>query len=248
MEGRPGTAMKPFRGILTPREAEAVVDYVRRTFMIARAPNTAYHITENGWPDHARRYAEAFPFVEGRLALSTPVEKLTPVQRRGRQLFLSACVTCHEAAGEQDKLRWDPRAVSYPRAGYSHRDPLPAPDTVSSATPYSRHDRAPAVADLSDVEREGESLYQQNCAFCHAADGTGRNWIGTFLEPHPRDLTRLGEQGMDRARLAEVIREGLPGTTMPAWRSVLTDRQIDAIVAYVSRVLADLPAGRAARK
>lgn len=246
MNGRPGTAMKPFRGIITQKEVEAVVDYVRQTFMVKRAPNTAYHTPENGWPDHARRYGEAYPFVEGTLSLSTPPDQLTPAQRRGRQLFLSACVACHESLEEEGKLRLDPRAVSFPRSGYSHRDP--PSDAVSSATPYSRHDRPPVIANLTAPEREGEALYQRNCAFCHAADGTGRNWIGTFLEPHPRDLTQLRAQGMNRARLAEVIRDGVPGTTMPAWRSVLTDRQIDAIVAYVSRALAKLPAERGTGK
>lgn len=40
---------------------------------------------------------------------------------------------------------------------------------------------------------------------------------------------------MTRARLAGVIRDGLPGTSMPAWKSVLTAANIAAPAAYNDR-------------
>ena len=92
----------------------------------------------------------------------------------------------------------------------------------------------PDAAGLSEQEQQGKGLYQDNCAFCHAADGTGQNWIGSFLQPHPRDLTEV--QGMTKERLRAVILDGLADTTMPAWRHVLDDEQVDAVVAYVMRV------------
>ncbi|MBF0283556.1 MAG: cytochrome c [Magnetococcales bacterium] len=93
------------------------------------------------------------------------------------------------------------------------------------------------MAGLTASEQRGEALYQANCAFCHAADGTGRNWIGSFLEPHPRDLTQpefMG--GMPPGRLKQVIREGLPGTSMPAWGGVLSADQINDVTEYIARV------------
>ena len=61
---------------------------------------------------------------------------------------------------------------------------------------------------LSARELRGQALFQENCAFCHAADGTGRNWIGSFLQPHPRDLTAPAfMRSMTASRLAGVIRE-----------------------------------------
>ena len=39
--------------------------------------------------------------------------------------------------------------------------------------------------------------------------------------------------GMDAARLGGVIRDGLPGTSMPAWRHVLDGDEIDALVRYI---------------
>jgi cytochrome c oxidase cbb3-type subunit 3 len=40
---------------------------------------------------------------------------------------------------------------------------------------------------------------------------------------------------MTRERLAQVIREGLEGTSMPAWKHVLEPAEIDAVGAYVAR-------------
>lgn len=241
--GKPGTAMKGFAGILQPREIAAVTDFVRREFMVAKAQNTRYHTAANGWPNH-ERYAAAFPFATGKVALDTPWEQLAPQQAAGKRLFLAACVSCHDRAHvDNEGLPWESRPLSYPRNHFSPGDyPTPVAksspplDAVTSASPYLLHDRPPRLSGLTAVERRGETLYQQNCAFCHAADGTARNWIGSFMEPHPRDLTSSAAMsGMTRARLETVIREGLPGTSMPAWKSVLSERDVEAVAAYVGR-------------
>jgi mono/diheme cytochrome c family protein len=64
----------------------------------------------------------------------------------------------------------------------------------------------------------------------------GRNWIGAFLEPHPRDLTdREFARTRSRRQLAQAIGDGIPGTSMPAWKSVLEADEIDSILAYIAR-------------
>ena len=245
--GRSGTAMKGFEGILKPAEIASVTDFVRREFMIDKSPNTRYHTAENGWPNH-ERYAAAFPFATGKIMLDAPVESMTPEQRAGRRLFMSSCVSCHDRAKVSEPgAPWESRPLSYPRNGFSPGDNYASPgrtgpgatpgvDAVTSATPYHLHDKVPQLAGLSAQQRMGESLYQENCAFCHAADGTGRNWIGSFLEPHPRDLTsKIVMSAMTPERLSGVIRDGLPETSMPAWKSVLKEDEIEAVVAYVGR-------------
>jgi len=232
--GRPGTAMMSFAGQLSDDDIAAVIDFIREAFIKGLDSNTYYHTPENGWDDH-QRYAAAFPFALGEIALDIPWDELTEDQRRGKQLFMSACITCHDRAEVKDNgAIWDPRAVSYPRSGFDHRHQ--EIDARSGATLYARHDQAPALTGLSKQEQLGESLFQDNCAFCHAADGSGRNWIGSFLEPHPRDLTNpVTRAGMTHDRLRTAIESGLPGTTMPAWKSILDEDEIDAIIAYISR-------------
>lgn len=233
--GRPGTAMKPFASLLSDHEIAAVVDFVRDEFMQRKAPNMRYHSLPNGWSDH-ERFAIAFPFVRGEVALSADQRELTAAQRAGRELYLSSCISCHDIARRGDTAPvWQSEAVSYPRTGFATGDFLDPPDAVTGATTFASHDIVPAVAGLSPSARHGESLFQANCAFCHAADGTGKNWIGTFMQPHPRDLTNtVFMRGMTRERLRSAIADGLPGTSMPAWAGVLSTEDIHGIVEYIS--------------
>jgi cytochrome c oxidase cbb3-type subunit 3 len=240
--GRPGTAMMSFSSVLQPNEVAAVTDFIRQEFMVARAENTRYHTEANGWFNH-ERYTAAFPFALGEIPLDTPWEQLTPQQADGKRLFMTSCVSCHDHARVNDEgVHWESRAISYPRNQFSPGDYSFLPvkgesvDAMSSATPYHLHDQPPKLVGLTESEHRGEILFQQNCAFCHAADGTARNWIGSFMEPHPRDLTKAPVMdSMTKTRLKNVIREGLPGTSMSAWKSVLSEQQIEDIIAYVGR-------------
>ncbi|NMG31983.1 c-type cytochrome [Aromatoleum evansii] len=239
--GKPGTAMKGFKGIIPERDIELVVDFVREEFIRRKLVNTRYHTKENGWPNH-ERHKVAFPFATGEIPLDRPWDKLSPVEQRGKRLFLSTCITCHDHARTEDPgPAWGGRPLSYPRNHFDPGDYTAAPptaaDAIASASPYKLHDVIPQVAGLSAAEKRGETLFQANCAFCHGATGTGKNWIGSFMEPHPRDLTDPAfMRDMTRERLAHTIREGLPNTSMPAWKLVLKGDEIDAIISYVSRV------------
>lgn len=238
-KGRPGSAMMGFDVVLKKHEIEAVIDFIRQEFMQGTPRNTRYHTPENGWANH-ERYAAAFPFALGNIALDMPDEKLTAAQKTGKRLFLTSCITCHDGGpGDTDAPIWDQQSISYPRGGYSHKQPMV--DAVSSASPFAKHDQQPKLRELSKQQQLGEQLFQANCAFCHAADGTGKNWIGSFLQPHPRNLVNSDAmQKMTRSRLKQVILEGLPGTTMPAWQSVLSPAQIDAVIAYIDRAFQPL--------
>lgn len=234
--GRPGTAMKSYANTLSADEIAAVSAFVEREFVHAKARNTAYHTPENGWPGHDR-HAAAFPFARGTIALDAPPESLSEEQRRGRALFMSACISCHDRARVEDEgPAWAARPVSYPRIGFLPGTPnTPPVDAVSSASVYAKHEVAPRLQGLSAQERRGEALFQANCAFCHGGDGTGKNWIGQFMEPKARDLTLYTPDTMPRERLVQRIREGLPETSMPAWRDVMQPAEIDAVAAYVQR-------------
>lgn len=232
--GRPGTAMKSFSGILNSDEMQRLANFVVEEFVERKAVNTRYHTPQNGWDNHDR-YRSAYPFISGEIPLSRSWESLTPEQVAGKRLYLSSCISCHDSgAAEEPQARWEGHPLSFPRNQYSPSNP--PLDAMTSASPYAKHDVAKKIVALTRLEKRGERLFQSNCAFCHGADGTGKNWIGSFLEPHPRNLTDVAAMsGMSKKRLTEVIREGLPGTSMPAWKAVLRSDDIRAIVAYVGR-------------
>lgn len=234
--GRPGTAMKSFKGIISDAEMAAVAAFIVDEFVQRKAENTRYHTAENGWPEHDR-YRIAFPFAKGEIPLSQPWEQLTAEQVAGKRLYLASCVSCHDrGAPAEDEVAWDSRPLSFPRNNFSLAAPPPKVDAMTSASPYALHEIKPKLGRMNRKERRGERLFQNNCAFCHGADGTGKNWIGQFMEPHPRNLQDPAFMGTaTRQSIAHAIREGLPGTSMPAWKEVLSNDDIDALLTYISR-------------
>lgn len=231
--GRPGTAMRSFARVLSREERTRVIDYVRSAFMQGARPELRYHTAANGWRDHERA-APAFPFATGEIPLDAPVETMSPAQRNGRRLFLETCTTCHEGSRQaQAAPAWDPRAVSYPRST----------ETCDGCHESARLlARAPAQATVAGrgqaTDARGRELFLRNCAFCHGTDGSGRNWIGTFLEPHARDLRQPRFAARSAEALRQVIRDGLPGTSMPGWGGVLSAEELDAVAAYVGHTIA----------
>ena len=229
--GKPETAMTEFSRLLNNQEIQAVVDFIRLEFMQNKRPNSRYHTAENGWPNH-QRYALAFPFASGEIPLDTPWEQLNQQQIKGRQFFLNSCVSCHDRSRVNNEGDiWKKQSISYPRNNYSHT----RIDAVSSASIYAKHDISPDTPPLSDSASAGKILWLDNCAFCHAADGSGQNWIGSFLEPPPRDLRKASFMSkMSRSTLTQRIENGLKNTSMPAWKSVLNKTQIEQIISYIS--------------
>ncbi len=229
--GVPGTAMKSFVRVLDARQRTAVVDYVRSAFMQGAPGRRRYHTAENGWVDHDRTSA-AFPFATGETPLDAPPESLEPRQRGGRRLFLSACVSCHEGTRRAEGgLTWDRRALSFPRS-------------VETCEGCHESARLLVTRGVSPHGRlDGADLFRRNCAFCHGTDGSGHNWIGTFLEPHARDLRESRIAALDAVALAEIIRNGLPGTSMPAWKGMLSDAELFAVAGHVRALAAAGPVG-----
>ena len=68
----------------------------------------------------------------------------------------------------------------------------------------------------------GASLYAARCADCHGADATGGRGP---------DLTRLWGAGATDDRVFQTIRQGVPGSIMPA--SAAPDAEVRVLVAYL---------------
>lgn len=230
--GIPGTAMMSFSYFLNQEEIELVVDFVRTEFMKNKSKNTVYHTAEAGWPNH-ERYLAAFPFANGTIAIDTPDEKLNAEQRAGKHLYLSACITCHDNGFVvSEGPIWRTESISYPRNNYSFSDF----DGVTGASVFLKHDQPESVENLSEMAKAGETLWNDNCAFCHAKDGTGHNWIGSFLERKPRDLTSPAFMSyLSKDDIRERIKSGVVNSSMPAWQDVLSEEQLDQIIGYIDQ-------------
>lgn len=105
------------------------------------------------------------------------------------------------------------------------RDGLLEPQQISEVVEYvlaisgQEHDAALAAP--------GETVFIDNCATCHADDGTG---LTEFGAPNLTDAIWL--YGGDRATITETVVNGRSGI-MPSWASRLSPEQIKEVALYV---------------
>ena len=78
---------------------------------------------------------------------------------------------------------------------------------------------------LTGSASDGADVYADTCASCHGADGSG----GTGSA-----LTETGP-GMSRTEIIDILIDGIPGTSMVSYRSILTAQEIADVAAYVER-------------
>ena len=105
------------------------------------------------------------------------------------------------------------------------------PDTEFQAmTAYLMSLKTPPV--LND----SSGTYSTLCARCHGDLGNGKGLISVYLDPYPRDLTKAGFiNSKTEERLMKSIREGVTGTSMPAWGRVLNDEQIRGVLDHIQK-------------
>ena len=95
--------------------------------------------------------------------------------------------------------------------------------------------QAPAASEA------GKVLYDDKCAHCHGIEGAGDGSAAENLLPRPRDFTR----GLYKIRstesaqlptdqdLFDIISNGMPGSSMPAWSGLLSEDQRWQLVAHI---------------
>ncbi|MGH9025882.1 MAG: cytochrome bc1 complex diheme cytochrome c subunit [Acidimicrobiia bacterium] len=163
---------------------------------------------------------------------------------RGRELFLTDCVSCHGSEGEGTDQGPDLRGVGAASADFflsTGRMPNTEPDrqALSKRSPYNQDeidDLVAYVASLApgppipDVDnpagdlQEGGVLYRLNCQPCHSAAGDGGALSSGRVAPELHSATSV--------QAAEAMRIG-PGP-MPVFdEDTFTDEQVNSIVRYV---------------
>ena len=94
----------------------------------------------------------------------------------------------------------------------------------------------------TEAEREsGRALYLRNCSQCHGENGDGAGYATPRLYPRPREFTmgnfkvRSTPSGElpTHQDLVNIIRRGMPYTSMPAWPN-LSDQEVSDLAYYLT--------------
>ena len=84
----------------------------------------------------------------------------------------------------------------------------------------------------ADAATAGAEIFKNNCVPCHGAQGHGDGPAGAALSPRPKNLVLLASSVGDDY-LYWRINTGKEGTSMVAWKGVLSDEQIWQVVSFV---------------
>ncbi len=99
----------------------------------------------------------------------------------------------------------------------------------------------------TEAQREsGKALYLKYCAQCHGEKGDGEGYAAPHLLPRPRNFTtgkfkvRSTPNGAlpTHQDLLNIIRRGMPYTSMPAWPS-LSDQDVSNLAYYIKTFFPD---------
>ena len=271
--GKPGTAMAAWKTQLQPQQIEAVVDYVRSTFMPAPVETANSRgrqvFSKNCSVCHGEK-GDGRSRAQG--SLNPPPRDFTAAAARSelsaQRMFTS--ITFGRAdtamAGFKNRLsEEDIRAVvAYIRADFMALEPvaeraaspsaklpakLPATALGALVKPLAVNMVAPMPLGLKGDAEKGGHLYLGNCATCHGKDGDGRGPRAYFINPKPRNfLHSASRQEFNRVKLFEMISNGERGTEMPAWKQVLSPQEIANVAEFVFQrfIQADTETSKAA--
>ncbi len=106
----------------------------------------------------------------------------------------------------------------------------PDEDKPDEDKPKAKTKKASKPADTSP-KIDGKPLYLAKCKSCHGADGKGKT---KFAEKH--DVSDISKTKMSAAKIAKVIKDGVPDTKMKSFAKKLSDDEIQAVAAYVKKL------------
>jgi len=79
---------------------------------------------------------------------------------------------------------------------------------------------------------EGAEVFRSNCISCHGERGEGDGVASQSLDPKPANLIDVSKSA-DDDYLYWRISAGKPGTSMVAWKGILTEEQIWQAVTFI---------------
>ena len=176
---------------------------------------------------------------------------------RGEELISQrACTACHRLGDRDGHIAPDLSFEGLVREAdwmTDHfRDPRSrVPDSIMPSFGFPDDDFLSMVAYLKSrttgpTFKSPDEIYKGLCARCHGEKGDGKGMTYLYLDPAPRDLTKATFMvDKPEARFLKSLQEGVPGTSMPPWRHVLTDEERRGLLTYVYQTFVREPRAEA---
>lgn len=172
-------------------------------------------------------------------------------QESGAEVWARACGRCHRAQPAQryDADTWHAITVQmglYARLTTDEEEAVreflmaTARRVAEETRPQEAHVRLASTDPtfIPSVQPDAAEIFTRNCAPCHGKEGKGDGPAAPALTPRPADLTDhdlLAQVNDDE--LLQLISQGKGA--MPAFRTMLSEEQLQAMVEYVRGLSSD---------
>jgi len=243
--GKQGTAMVAWGTRLGSERVEALVDYIRTSFMVREEPAATPAMNH---PAH-QLYLDTCAVCHGEDGGGS--EWAENSLNKAPRNFLSA-ESASDLSPERIHFSITNGRAGTAMVGFSGRlgeyQIESLADYVWSELMHNVRDDAPAVPAI-DVDQSalmpgglrgdplaGRNAYATHCVACHGPGGAGDGPRSHFIEPPPRSFTaEESMQVFNRPGLFYGTKFGVEGKPMPAWASLLSDQEIADIAEFMFR-------------
>lgn len=80
---------------------------------------------------------------------------------------------------------------------------------------------------------KGKPIFQSKCVSCHGPEGKGDGPVGKALKPPAGNFSSAESKKKSPEELQKIIENGVPKTSMVAWKKQLNETEIQDVLAYV---------------
>jgi high-affinity iron transporter len=95
------------------------------------------------------------------------------------------------------------------------------------------------------VQARGATVFAQYCVLCHGPAGKGDGRAALMQKVPPADLTASALSAEHKRRIVLLGGAGVGrSASMPAWAEVLTEEQIEDVLAYLDSLIGSASATR----
>jgi sulfur oxidation c-type cytochrome SoxX len=186
--------------------------------------------------------AEPVTTTESKSGVLTPATSLVA---QGEKAFNDkACIACHKLGGRDGgiapDLTFEGLLKDEPWVMQHFKDPRSrVTDSIMPTFAFADPEFQSLTAYLVSLNKPPAAvapaeIYQNNCARCHGDKGDGKGQIWLYLDPAPRDLTKVAfMNSKPEERFFQSVKQGVAGTSMPAWGRAFNDGQIRGVLGYI---------------
>lgn len=86
------------------------------------------------------------------------------------------------------------------------------------------------------VPQKGRPIYEKYCLLCHGPEGRGDGPQGQMMKPPATNFKSPASRNKSDAELMKIIREGHPNSAMTKWTGILSESDMQNVLAYIRQL------------